>query len=549
MEISASERVRQALASSIDLGNKCKYSKLHDPGAKDQLGALAILDDFSTQCFSSLLPLWSVWPEEIETGILATGASFLLVESAWNAGRGKWRYRIASPTQPKPELVRLINLCKKLGIPTVFWNKEDPPHFDEFVKTASLFDRVYTTEGSLIDTYRSRLGHDRVGVLQFAASPRMHNPVRVERYRKGDIAFAGQYFVEKFPERREQMEFLFKSAVDHDFAIFSRVLGGSTKYQFPHRYTKYVVGSLPYSEMVDEYKRHKIFLNVNSVPDSETMCARRIFELSACKTNVVSAPTRAISRVFTNGEISLVSNEAEAAQTYNSLLEDDRLRLQLGQNAWRTVSNLHLYDHRIEQVVNDLGVNVDFDPPSSTKSLAAVCFLENSDLDSRFAEALCDQLKALPSNVRVHLITVGDSEAFERSFPVEHEQIETRHHVNSLSDLRNLTDCDYVGALSSKRSYGAYHLCDLYFYLRYYLQKDCSVTKVGQSISSEDAETFGGIVYSGGWLTFGKNRELPDMLKAETETSKPIIEVKTPVYRSDGFSYGQDVESVLGWGI
>ena len=48
------------------------------------------------------------------------------------------------------------------------------------------------------------------------------------------------------------------------------------------------MGELPYDQMLAAYKMYKVFLNVNSVIDSPTMCARRVFELSACSTPVVS---------------------------------------------------------------------------------------------------------------------------------------------------------------------------------------------------------------------------------------------------------------------
>ena len=42
--------------------------------------------------------------------------------------------------------------------------------------------------------------------------------------------------------------------------------------------------------MLAAYTSYKVFLNVNSVTHSPTMCARRLFELSAAQTAVVTAP-------------------------------------------------------------------------------------------------------------------------------------------------------------------------------------------------------------------------------------------------------------------
>ena len=85
---------------------------------------------------------------------------------------------LTGPSAPRPALVELVDWCREHGVPTVFWNKEDPVHYDDFLDTARLFDHVWTTDVERLDDYRRDLGHDRVGVLPFAAQPAVHNPVR-----------------------------------------------------------------------------------------------------------------------------------------------------------------------------------------------------------------------------------------------------------------------------------------------------------------------------------------------------------------------------------
>ena len=96
-------------------------------------------------------------------------------------------------------LRELVAWCKEQGIPTVFWNKEDPPNYERFIETAKLFDRVFTVDVDCVPRYVKDLGHDRVEVLPFAAAPRIHNPIAAPDGRTFDIAFAGTYFAEKHP--------------------------------------------------------------------------------------------------------------------------------------------------------------------------------------------------------------------------------------------------------------------------------------------------------------------------------------------------------------
>ena len=53
--------------------------------------------------------------------------------------------------------------------------------------------------------------------------------------------------------------------------------------------------------MLTAYKGYKVFLNVNSVVDSPSMCARRIFEINAAGTPVVTTPSAAVDGVLRTG--------------------------------------------------------------------------------------------------------------------------------------------------------------------------------------------------------------------------------------------------------
>ncbi|ARD41408.1 glycosyltransferase family protein [Actinomyces gaoshouyii] len=291
----------------------------------------------------------------------------IFVESAWHGNDDAWIYQILGDSAPSEGLRELIAEARAAGIPTVFWNKEDPAHYDDAIATAALFDRVYTTDSTLVPRYRDELGHDRVGVLPFAAQPSIHNPIRlvgpdgrpVERH---GIAFAGMYFAHKYPERREQMDTLLGAAADagrctgHGLVIYSRYLGDDDRYQFPAPHDAAVRGSLDYVQMLSAYRAHRVFLNVNSVVTSPSMMARRIFEITACGTPVVTMPSPATGAFLPAGSLAVVGDRAGAERAMRALCANPELGDRMTHLAQREIWAHHTYTHRVDAVLADLGM-------------------------------------------------------------------------------------------------------------------------------------------------------------------------------------------------
>jgi hypothetical protein len=325
------------------------------PIARPGLKVAAIVDDFSRLAYQYEFDLIQFGQDDWREVLERTRPDFLFVESAWRGNDGRWNYTMTKSDSPRPPLVDLVTWCREQGIPTVFWNKEDPSNFDVFYKTALLFDHVFTVDGNCVPRYRE-LGHESVAVLPFAAQPRVHNPVRWgPEVGSRDVAFAGSYYGGKHPARLVQMEAILEPAREFGLEIFSR-FEDNPKYRFPDGLAEHVVGSLPYLRMVDAYKLYKVFLNVNSVIDSPTMCARRIFELLASGVNVLSGPAPSISRLL-GPELVLESADQERTKELLAvLLRSPELRDRQAQLGARQVLDAHTYGHRVSTILAKLGL-------------------------------------------------------------------------------------------------------------------------------------------------------------------------------------------------
>lgn len=325
---------------------------------REDLTVAVILDDFSLRAFHyewhQVVLSRENWRAELEH----QHVDLLFVESAWHGNHDRWQYQLTGTSGVKDPVRELTAYCREHGIPSVFWNKEDPPHYDDFLECARLFDHVFTTDANKLPDYRRDLGHDRVAVLPFAAQPAVHNPERPRNgFHSRDVAFGGMYFSHKFPERREQMDLLLGGAHDigpkltRGLEIFSRYLGEDERYQFPAPLDTHVVGSLSYEQMLTAYKAYRVFLNVNSVVDSPSMCARRIFEILACGTPVVSTPSAAVREYFSQQQLGVVEDREHAADVVRSLVRSPELRDRMVHRAQREIWARHTYGHRVEHII------------------------------------------------------------------------------------------------------------------------------------------------------------------------------------------------------
>lgn len=272
--------------------------------------------------------------------------SLLFVESAWQGQYNAWQGKLAPPS---PEILECIRLCKTQYIPTVFWNKEDPVHFGTFLPLARHFDHVFTTDIDCIPRYKKALGHDRVSLLPFAAQPALQHPLP-SMQRKAAFSFAGSWY-QRYPQRqRDFAELAGAVSAIGPLEIFDRNFGSEkTENRFPDKYAPLIKGFLPFAQIENAYKGYRFALNINTVKQSQSMFARRVFELMASNTLVVSNESRGMRLMF--GDLIIAADDSAALQeklrpAWNDEIYYRKHRLM----ALRAVLREHTYGHRLEYI-------------------------------------------------------------------------------------------------------------------------------------------------------------------------------------------------------
>lgn len=319
----------------------------------------AVLDEFTYQCFKPECSILAVTPQDWKQKLETERPDFLFVESAWKGNNGAWQSQLtrAQHIENSP-LLEMVEWCKARKIPTVFWNKEDPPNFEHFIYVAKNFDHIFTTDENCIPRYREHVDHDRIYALPFAAQTAIHNPVGCREERYGNLCFAGTYYAKRHASRRGDIDLLLQPALEHGLTIFDRMHGytKSDYYHFPPEYADAIHGSLSYPEMVDAYKRFNIFLNVNSVTDSPTMFSRRVLELLACGTPVISTYALGIEKLLGRDAVALVETQEDVRRWMDRLLSDTDFADRMVLRGQRRIFSEHTYTHRLRTVLEKIGL-------------------------------------------------------------------------------------------------------------------------------------------------------------------------------------------------
>ena len=344
----------------LDISQFVSLPPLSVPEAKVTAPRVAaILDTFTEYSLRYEADLLLLSREHWRKQIEEERPALLLVESAWMGNDSEWRYQIVAYESLENNPLRdLVQFCRSLGIPTVFWNKEDPPHFDEFIEAAREFDFVFTSDADCVPLYREVLGHDRIYVLPFAAQPRLHNPSREEGWPSYSVCFAGSWMQHKYPERADALSYLLDPTLPLGLHIFDRNLMHpdlGPNFRFPDKYKEAIKGTLTYEEMLTAYRCYDVMLNVNTVTESPTMFSRRVLESLACGTPVISSESDGMGRMLGN-HVRVTRSMEDTADHLLKLLRDDEKRVREGHLAYRHVHENHTYRHRMDEVFRKVGL-------------------------------------------------------------------------------------------------------------------------------------------------------------------------------------------------
>ena len=392
---------RRRVVPSRNTEPSMNFAELAVPAPPDSRAPVVatILDTFTEFCLRYEADLVLLSPKHWKQQLERTQPAMLLVESAWAGNSGAWRHLITNYNEREVNPLReLLAYCNDHNIPTVFWNKEDPPNFDVFVDAAVEFNHIFTTDADCIPKYKELCGHDHVYLMQFASQPRLHNPCRENTWPRYPVCFAGSW-MEKYPERKKSLQDLLEPALSFGLHIFDRNFERpgytSSNYRFPDRYQSAIRGSLNYKQMLAAYRCYDVMMNVNSVTRSPTMFSRRVFESLACGTPVISTDSTGL-RSMLGEHVRITNSQEDTAAHLSELLNDEEKRMREGHRGCRYVHEHHTYRLRITEMFLRVGL----EPPvsveqSSVSVITTMCRPENVECAVANYSRQCYEFKEL----------------------------------------------------------------------------------------------------------------------------------------------------------
>lgn len=335
--------------------NKSKSYKIQK---QKEIKVATIMDQFTYDSYKYEFNMIYLFPDNWRDIFETEKPDFFLCESAFNGittekyPNGAWLNKVLTnldnDNENRQVLIDILKYCNENNIPTLFYNKEDPPSFNDrkfnFVDIALKFDYIFTSAEECISKY-NELGHKNVFSLMFAAQTRMFNPINITKRLNNTVIFAGSWY-KKFPERCETMSIIFDKILENDFDLkiydrFSEL--NIDKMSYPDKYKQFTHPGVSFSKMPEIYKESEFGLNINTVTTSNTMFARRIFELMASNTIVFSN--------FSKGIYSLFGENVFYIDKKNIDLKNQNIEQIKKENLYNVLEN-HTYSNRFKKMLD-----------------------------------------------------------------------------------------------------------------------------------------------------------------------------------------------------
>lgn len=411
------------LAASIPNSNgSAFYSKI-------PLKVAIITDEFMFNYYNGVFEeLIYINPNNYKD-VLAKNIDLFIYVSCWSGMlNDDWR-GIKYREKPKTAFNEILDHCKKNRIKTVFQTIEDPSNYENFLPLAQQFDYVFTSAIEKVPDYIEACGHSNVFYGEYGFNPLLNNPIGLYRDVFDSVFFAGSY-PQRYQDRCNDMHTMFDSVINSggNLVIADRNFDlPDTSLRFPEKYQDYVIPKLEHKLLQRIHKLFRYNANFNSIKDSETMCAMRVYELQAQGALILSNYALSVSNNHPNVKIiNKVEDLSPLFYQHNKIdMRELKSRVDLIRNMYLDKS---VFD-QTRKMLNMCGFGLEFDKPS-------VLVLQDRKFDF-VDQSYAQYTLALKSEK-------NDFEDYDFVAYISEKETYSRHYLQDLLNGFKYVDVDFI---------------------------------------------------------------------------------------------------------
>jgi len=282
--------------------------------------------------------------------------NFFFIETSWDF-KGISLAQPSGKIQKKnfekysiPLLNKIKKMCKNNNIKIIIWNKEDPTNYKRFSYLIDYADYYFTSDINMIKKYYSDYKKS-IFNMGFFIDPLIHNPIKIHNL--FDTCFAGRVYP-MHKNRMDDSNKILRTCIKNqlDLIIFDRIydITREDSFLFYNEFKKYVYGKLTYYQVLNIYKYFKIIINLNTVQDSDTMFARRIYEVIGFKKNIISNYSKGVKFFFKN--IFIFNDNEEELNKYLTFIKNNTVINEYNKHIeWRNTNLNHSFISNINKLL------------------------------------------------------------------------------------------------------------------------------------------------------------------------------------------------------
>jgi len=511
-------RVNTHTSSSIKLTKgKSKFF----PKIENRIGFIA--DEFLFDTWKDIANMVTITPQNWQIEI--EDISIMIIVSVWRGLENEW-LGLGNPNPnhpPNVAIANIINACKAKNIPVIFYSKEDPPHYQRFIATAKQCDYIFTTCVEKIDDYKKDCGHDRVWSLPFSCNPLVNNPIGIKEGRKENaVVFAGSW-MKTYPERCKDMTEIFDGVIEsgNELIIVDRNSSHGPEYRYPKKYATSIVPKMDHLELMKYQSRYNWAINLNSVKDSFTMFAQRLYELEGLGVLAISNYSKGVASLlpFTF----LVRDKNEIAGILNSMTRDEMYERQIC--AVRHVMSKHTAFDRFLFMLEKIGAKQFFTP----RKVAVVFDKLTDDLKEMFKSQTYDNKELISISELETRFTEFDITAFFSA-----DMFYGAFYLEDMVNGFKYTDCDYITKNMREHTF-----------VDIVLSKHCTIFWNNAFTFAQLMEMSGTVPLKNGYSidTFNYS-EVPPAAESSNSANKYKLSVIFPIFNNGLHLYGRSFSSL-----